>query len=192
MPMCRTACPTLLGVAFLLTAATVSAQVVVPSGNLRIGPRDRVPPPRTGTGSVKGRVVDGTTGAAIARARVVMQSGARASVLTDASGAFAFANLPPGPFTIGVDKSTYLSGRYPTPGRTIRSNTKPIVLADGQALDGLNIPLFHGGIHLGPCPRRERRPHRLRTGQRSSRAVSRPSWQAGDAWRHAERRQRRV
>jgi hypothetical protein len=108
-----------------------------------------VPPPRTGTGSVKGRVVDGTTGAAIARARVVMQSGARASVLTDASGAFAFANLPPGPFTIGVDKSTYLRGRYPTPGRTIRSNSKPIVLTDGQALDGLNIPLFHGGSIAG-------------------------------------------
>ena len=49
----------------------------------------------------------------IARARVAMQSGARASVLTDASGAFAFANLPPGPFTIAVDKSTYLSTRFP-------------------------------------------------------------------------------
>ena len=39
------------------------------------------------------------------------------------SGAFAFANLPPGSINLGVDKATYLNTRFPAPGRTIRQLT---------------------------------------------------------------------
>ena len=120
-----------------------------PGGNVQIAPRDRVPPPRTGTAVVKGRVVDGTTGAAVPRARVTVQGGARVSVRTDAGGAFAFTNLPGGPVMLMVEKATYLQGRYPSGGRTVRSNVRPVTVLDGQTLDNITIPLFHGGAIMG-------------------------------------------
>jgi len=142
MPTSRIGCPASLAFLFVLTLfATPTAQTAVPSGNLQIVTRDRVPPPRTGTGSIKGRVVDGITGGPVARARVMLPGSGRATVLSDGSGAFTFSNLPPGPATISVDKSTYLNSRYPAGGRTIRSNMRPLMLADGQALDGVRITI---------------------------------------------------
>src|SRR3954468_8661273 len=138
MLMCRIGCPASIAFLFLLSSSQIApAQVVFTGGGAQIVPRDRVPPPRTGTGSIKGRVVDGITGGAVARARVTLTGTMmRAPVLTDASGAFAFANLPPASISISVEKSTYLTTRYPAPGRTVRSNMRPLILADGQALDG--------------------------------------------------------
>jgi len=108
-----------------------------------------VPPPRTGTGAIRGRIVDGVTGAAIARARVTLQSGKRSVVMTDAAGGFIFTELPMGPVSISVDKPTYLSTRFPTPGRTFRSNTRPVILADGQVMDNVTVPIFHGASISG-------------------------------------------
>src|SRR6186713_1743538 len=105
----------------LAAVLTFLGQVVV-SGATQTPPRDRVLPPRTGTGVIKGRVVDGTTGAAVARARVMLQGpAAGAPTVTDADGAFTFTSLPPGPVTLMVQKSTYLPARYPAGGRTIRA-----------------------------------------------------------------------
>src|SRR5262249_49022960 len=129
--------------------SVASGQVTAAIGTDQVVSRDRLAPQRSGTGSVKGRVLDGTTGTGVARARVVIQGPTRSTVMTDASGAFAFANLPPGPITIAVDKSTYLSTRYPTPGRTIRSNMRPLMLGDGQALENVTIPMFHGASISG-------------------------------------------
>lgn len=112
-------------------------------------PRDRVPPPRTGTGVVRGRVVDGVTGAAVARARVTCQGGKRSSMMTDGSGVFTFTELPMGPVMISVDKATYLSTRFPSPGRTFRSNARPVILADGQVMENVTIPIFHGASISG-------------------------------------------
>src|SRR5450759_322680 len=83
--------------------------------------RDRpLPPPQVGTGAIKGRVVDGQSGAAVARARVrlvgLSQGAQRPSILTDDSGTFAFTTLPAGTYSIQVDKSTFLAGRYPEGG----------------------------------------------------------------------------
>jgi hypothetical protein len=145
----RIGCPALVLLFLATSPFAARGQVVISNGNAQIAPRDRVPPPRTGTGSIKGRVVDGVTGAAVGRARVTLMGATRASAVTDASGAFVFSNLPPGPVNVSVDKSTYLNSRYPTPGRTIRSSMRPLTLADGQAVDGLTIPLFHGGAISG-------------------------------------------
>lgn len=112
-------------------------------------PRDRVLPPRTGTAVIKGRVVDGTSGAAVARARVTVQGGPRQSVLTDAGGGFSFTNLPAGQVMISVEKPTFLSTRYPTPGRTIRANSRPLLLSNGQVLENVTIPIFHGAAITG-------------------------------------------
>ena len=149
MPIRRIACHVGFAVVLVLVGtAKVPAQQGL-GGNVQIAPRDRVPPPRTGTAVVKGRVVDGTTGAAVARARVTVQGGARVSVRTDAGGAFAFTNLPAGPVVLLVDKATYLQSRYPSGGRTIRSNFRPVTVLDGQTLDNITIPLFHGGAIMG-------------------------------------------
>jgi hypothetical protein len=110
-------------------------------------PRDRAPAPRVGTGAIKGRVVDGETGRALARARVRLtgQGGQRPVIVTDDSGAFAFAALPAGSYGLSVDRATYLPTQYPEPGQTMRSGYRPLVLADGQILDGLSVALSHGG-----------------------------------------------
>jgi len=133
----------------LILSGMFSGQVVVPAPP-QTPPRDRMPP-RVGTGVVKGRVVDGTTGAAIARARVMLQGGGGNSspALTDGEGAFTFTALPPGPVMLAVMKATYLSTRYPTAGRTIRSQSRPVILRDAQVLDNVVIPMFHGGSISG-------------------------------------------
>ena len=122
----------------------------VPSGVPQNPPRDRVPPPRTGTGIVKGRVVDGVSGGPVARARVTLQGpGGGTLVTTDADGNFSFSTLPAGPVMLMVQKSTYLMTRYPTSGKTIRSQNRPLVLRDSQVLDNVVVPLFHGGSISG-------------------------------------------
>lgn len=127
----------------------LDSQVVL---NFSQGPvRDRVPPPRVGTGVLKGRVVDGVSGAAVARARVRLQGGGgpRSSVLTDAAGGFAFPGLPSGQYSLMVDKATYLASQYPERGRMMRSTSKPLMLEDSQTLDRVTVPLFRGGAITG-------------------------------------------
>ncbi len=118
-------------------------------------PRDRPPAvARPGTAIVRGRVVDGVTGAPIARARVsVMVGGPNqrqpAPALTDEDGAFTLTQISAGPFSVMVSKSTFLAGRYPEIGRSMRARGQPLVIAEGQVLDGLTIPLYHGGAIAG-------------------------------------------
>jgi hypothetical protein len=115
-------------------------------------PRDRVPPPRVGKSSIRGRVVDGGTGTPVARARVRVQSGPagpQGPVLTDRDGAFAFAGLPAGSYTVMVEKATYLPGRYPEVGQSLRNRFRPLTLGDGEALDDITVPIFHGGAIVG-------------------------------------------
>ena len=133
----------------LVQAAGASAQPVksgVTPGIQAQPGRDRVPAARVGTAVVRGRVVDGTTGAAVARARVTLQGPAvgQPPVTTDGTGAFAFANLPAGPVTLIVEKATFMLARHPDQGRTFRSRSRPLVLRDGQVLDDLTVPIFHG------------------------------------------------
>jgi len=107
-----------------------------------------------GTASIKGRVVDGQTGTAIARARIRIsgfqsQGPQRPAVTTDETGAFAFTALPAGSYSLQVDKSTYLAARYPDAGQTLRTGFRPVVLADGQTLDGVTVSMFHGSAISG-------------------------------------------
>jgi hypothetical protein len=73
MPIRRIACPTGLALSILLLCAPSATARQVIFSDPQVPPRDRVPPPRTGTAGIKGRVVDGVTGAAVARARVTVQ-----------------------------------------------------------------------------------------------------------------------
>jgi hypothetical protein len=149
MPIRRIACYSGLTLTILLLCAEWAPAQQVIGQPPPMAPRDRVPPPRTGTAAIKGRVVDGASGAAVARARVTVQGVMRAFTITDAAGGFTFTNLPAGSLMLSADKPTYLQARYPAAGRTVRSNSRPLMLADAQVLDGITIPLFHGAAIMG-------------------------------------------
>jgi hypothetical protein len=70
-------------------------------------------------------------------------------VTTDETGSFAFTALPAGSYSLQVDKSTYLAARYPDAGQTLRTGFRPVALTDGQALDGVTVPMFHGSAISG-------------------------------------------
>jgi len=106
-----------------------------------------------GTGAIRGRVVDPQTGMPVARARVRLNwmgpGIPRQPVTTDDTGAFTFTGLPAGGFMLNVDKSTYLSTRYPEAGQTLRTSSKPLTLVDGQVIDAITVPLYHGSAITG-------------------------------------------
>jgi Carboxypeptidase regulatory-like domain len=67
---------------------------------VQVPPRDRPSVAQVGTAAIRGRVVDGVTGRAVARARVRLDGRARKGpVLTDGNGEFAFSELPAGPYS---------------------------------------------------------------------------------------------
>lgn len=117
--------------------------------------RDRPQSPTAGTATIKGRVVDGQSGAPLARARVRLTGGAQGpgmsppSIQTDESGTFAFMKLPAGRYFVQAEKATFLTGRYPDAGTTLRTSFRPLSVADGQVVDGVTVPLFHGGAIAG-------------------------------------------
>jgi hypothetical protein len=117
----------------------------------RIPPRDTRPaPPRTGTGIIRGRVVDGVTGQPLARVTIRLSSGpsATATLTTESTGAFEFINLPAGRYFIGLTKRGYMGGSYPESGRTMRSRGA-LMLADGQVVERITAPLYRGGAITG-------------------------------------------
>jgi hypothetical protein len=135
----------LLCVLVSFAAATAHAQ---PS------PRDRtLAPPPAGTAIIKGRVVDAQTGNGLARARVRLIGGSlgtnRAPVMTDDMGAFTVSGVPSGSVFLSVDRSGYMSTRYPEGGKTLRALTRSLMIADGQTLEGVNIPLYRGSAITG-------------------------------------------
>jgi hypothetical protein len=102
-----------------------------------------------GTAVLKGRVVDGVTGNPIPRARVRMLNNPaqKPTVLTDGVGSFEFTGLPPGIYPLMVEKSTYITGRYPETARSLRA-AQPRVLRDGEVVE-ISIPMFRGGAITG-------------------------------------------
>jgi len=114
-------------------------------------PRDRRPVPIVGTAAMKGRVVDGVTGNPIARARVRIVGGPtpKPPVMTDAGGVFEFTGLAAGPYTLMAEKSTYIAGRHPETGRSMRARAQPFVLANGQVVEDVAIQMFRGAAITG-------------------------------------------
>ena len=105
---------------------------------------------QTGTGGITGSVVSADAGRPVRRARVTLSGGdlrsAKAAV-TDDQGAFVFADLPAGRFTLSASKPGYVNATYgqKKPGRP----GTPIQLADGQKLTNLKMPLPKGGVLTG-------------------------------------------
>jgi hypothetical protein len=115
-----------------------------------VQPRDRVPPPVTGTSALKGKVVDAATGTAVSRARVRLSGGAgqRSPVMTDGDGAFEFTRLPAGTYLVTVEKTSYLPGRYPDVTRSLRAQRQALSIAEGQ-VQSVAIPMFRAGVIVG-------------------------------------------
>ena len=132
---------TACALAWLLVGRVAIAQVAAPARDRPNGP----PRPPEGRGAIAGRVVDAQTGHPIARARVRLNGIGpgipRPPVTTDESGAFAFSHLPAGAFMLFVEKPAYAAARYPEAGLTLRNANRPFLLADGETLDRLVVPL---------------------------------------------------
>jgi hypothetical protein len=98
-------------------------------------------------------VVDAETGLPVARAHVRLLSmgggSAPAMVTTDEAGSFAFRSLASGSYIVDVDKPSYLHTRYPEPGKTIRTSTRRLTIADGEAAPPIVVPLYRGGVLAG-------------------------------------------
>src|SRR6266851_3044855 len=133
-----------LVVTLVTWASVAGAQVIAP-------PRDRQPTPQVGTGAIKGRVVDGVTGAGVPRVRVRLMGpgGMRPPVVTNESGSFAFTALTAGSYSMTADKTGYQQGRYPVTGQTLRTAFRPSTLVDGQVLDTVAVKLFRASAITG-------------------------------------------
>lgn len=113
--------------------------------------RDPRQPPAEGTATVRGRVVDAATGAAIPRAKVRNNGGrdnrgARV-VTTDAEGVFTLTKVPAGSLFLTVEKAAYMPAMYPERRRTMRAGA--LMVADGQTIDNISIPMHRGSAITG-------------------------------------------
>jgi hypothetical protein len=112
-------------------------------------PRDRRPPRRTGTGVIRGRVVDGVTALALVHARVSLSGpSGNVSVTTDASGTFLFGDLAAGRYRLSVIKPGYLTGFFPQGTRSLRGDSG-LPVADGQTVENVTVAIYHGGAVVG-------------------------------------------
>jgi hypothetical protein len=136
--------------AFLLVAAMAVPQQAKPPA------RDAKPvagaAQPAGKGAIAGTVVSADRGLPVRRARVVLNGGSpkvTRAVQTDDQGAFSFADLPAGDFTLTASKGGYVDSvfgqRQPGSGRP----GTPIHLAADQQLPRLSLPLARGGVITG-------------------------------------------
>lgn len=133
------------------SAQVVESGVVV--GFSQAGPngpaRDNAPP-ATGRSTIRGRIVAADNGQPIRRATVRIgapELRGQRTTMTDAEGRYEFAMLPAGRYSITAAKSVFVDWSFgqTQPG----SPAKPVVLADGQVTDNINIALPRGSVITG-------------------------------------------
>jgi hypothetical protein len=121
-----------------VSAQTSTAQV----------PRQAGAGPRSGTGSITGKVVSSTDVAPLGRARIVLTSPALPEsrvTLSRADGRYEFTRLPAGSYFLSASHTGYATQAY---GER-RGTPAPVALADGQALTSLDFPLPPAGVIAG-------------------------------------------
>jgi hypothetical protein len=113
--------------------------------------RDVTPAAASGTGEISGVVTTaGDRPQPVRRANVTLTGatlGVGRLVVTDQTGGFRFAQVPPGRYTLTVAKPAYLSMTYGAtrPGRP----GTPIQLADGQKMTNVSLTLQRGASISG-------------------------------------------
>ena len=126
-------------------------QQIIVNGTPDAGPLQMMRPGqgKTGTATIRGRVVAMDTGQVIRRAQVRL-SGPDAGVksaLTDGNGRYEFKALPAGRVNLTVSKGGFVSMQY---GQTRPFEPgRPIELSDGQMLDKVDIALPRGSVISG-------------------------------------------
>ena len=104
-----------------------------------------------GKGSIRGQVIDASTGAPVAGATVTVSlqyARESRSVQADAAGEYVLAQLPAGMLTIGARKDqTYSGGRYGQ--RSPDSAEQPFDLADGEHATGVELRLWRSAVISG-------------------------------------------
>ena len=145
-------CGLLVGSALPAHAQVVNQtiQVVGPGGDG--GPMQMLGPNRqakTGTGSLRGRVLANDTGGAVRRAQVRISGpdiGTK-TALTDSQGRYEFRDLPAGRFNVSVSKSGFVTMSY---GQTRPFEPgRPIELADAQKMEKADVTLPRGSVLAG-------------------------------------------
>lgn len=116
-------------------------------------PRDQTPAGQeiaVGKGTITGSLVVSGTGQPARRARLTLsandQPGGSRSAIADDTGAFSFAALPAGRYSLTASKPGYLNATYGqrTPGR----QGTPIQLGDGQRLK-VQMQIWRGSVITG-------------------------------------------
>ena len=138
--------------AMLLVPSSLSALQVVSgvTGGTVIGQPARDVRPATGRSTIRGRVVAADSGQPVRRAEVRISAAelrVQRRIFTDADGRYAFGSLPAGRYSIIAIKTTFVGWSY---GQTqFTSPGKPLVLADNQTADNINISLPRGAVITG-------------------------------------------
>ena len=131
-----------------VTAAIAIAALSVSSGSARQAAPGLAP--AHGTGLIVGRVVDGSTGSAVAAAVVALTGSpltAPVRVLVDSQGRFVFRNVPAGRFAISSEKNGYAVGGA---GKMrIDGSAQPVDLAGGEQLINVTVPMWRLGSITG-------------------------------------------
>jgi protocatechuate 3,4-dioxygenase beta subunit len=107
-------------------------------------------PLKTGTASIRGRVVADGTNAPMSRVEVRLatpDSPTGKVAETDANGRYELTGLPAGKFTLAAAKVGYVRLSY---GQTRPTGLgQPVEIADGQSLANINFKLQRGGVITG-------------------------------------------
>ena len=118
-------------------------------------PRDAASEERQGTAVVRGRVTDAETGAPLSRVVLTLSLRGTRTVrdtTSDANGAFAFARLAPGEYTLSADptrRPTHRPGTYGAiPGKPFGPHSV-ITLQDGQIFDRADVALQRSYVISG-------------------------------------------
>src|SRR5579871_262019 len=105
--------------------------------------------PPTGTGIIAGIILSDDGSRPIGRALVMLNGGAinlRPAVLTNSDGAFVFAHLPAGRFTIMASKPGYVTNYYGATRPQTAALALSIVLADSQRITDIKLRLPKGAV----------------------------------------------
>ncbi len=134
---------------FIVLAVTGGRGSAIAQGNTMYGPMGE-PPVRNGSGVIRGRVTSLDGNRPIRNARIeVTASSLRTPrrVVTDLDGRYEVAGLGAGRYTVKAVKVGFLSLDY---GQTRPFETgKPVVLADKQTLENVDLVLPRGGAVAG-------------------------------------------
>jgi protocatechuate 3,4-dioxygenase beta subunit len=144
------ACLTALFLVPLPTFSQVESGVIV---GFSQGPPNAPPTrdarPATGRSTIRGHIVAADSGQPVRRATVRLTAPelrVPRLMMTDANGQYEFAQLPAGRYSINASKNVFVSWSY---GQTQLASRKPVVLADNQTADNLNISLPRGAVLTG-------------------------------------------